>query len=134
MISRSSSPMRPGWESFSNIQVVVSHKGTKKDTKALVFPWCLRLSLWALCETVLAALIPQRSHVNREAVLHIRLRQSIVSFVQLLNRNHFDIGSDVVFAAKVQHLLCFANAPDPRPRQPVAPPNPRTPRHVYCLR
>src|ERR1051326_5380217 len=52
----------------------------------------------------------QRSHVNHEPILHIILQQTIVSFVDVLNANQFDIGRHVVFAAKVQHLLRLTNA------------------------
>src|SRR5271169_1361064 len=47
----------------------------------------------------------QRSHIDREAVLHIGLKQSLESFVDLLDRDHFDIRSDVVVSAEIQHLL-----------------------------
>src|SRR6185369_4539902 len=54
----------------------------------------------------------ERRHIDREPVLHIRLRQSLVSFVDLLNRNNFDVRGDVVFAAEVEHLLRLAQAAD----------------------
>ena len=38
----------------------------------------------------------ERSHIDREAVLHIGLEQSLVGFVDLLDRDDFDIGGDVV--------------------------------------
>src|SRR5437879_2947729 len=63
----------------------------------------------------------QRSHVNREAVLHVRLQQSLVGFVDLLNRNHFDIGGDVVLATKIEHLLGLSDSANGRSRQPSAP-------------
>ena len=50
-------------------------------------------------------LMSEGSHVDGEPVLHIRLHQSLVGLVDLLDGNHFDIGSDVVRAAKVEHLL-----------------------------
>src|SRR2546430_4016251 len=54
----------------------------------------------------------ERSHVDRETVLHIGLEQSLVGFVDFLNRNDFDIGGDVMLAAKVEHLLGFGDATD----------------------
>src|SRR6187431_501796 len=60
----------------------------------------------------------QRRHINRKTVLHIRLQQSLVGFVGLLNRNDFDVGGDVVFAAKVEHLLRFGDAANGRSGQP----------------
>jgi hypothetical protein len=46
----------------------------------------------------------------REAVLHIGVEQLLVSFVDLLDGDDFDIGGDVVRTAEVQHLLCFRDA------------------------
>src|SRR6266487_3312027 len=56
----------------------------------------------------------QRSHVDREAVLHIRLKQSLVRFVDLLNGNDFDVGGDVVFAAEIKHLLRLCDSANGR--------------------
>src|SRR6266542_2965494 len=39
----------------------------------------------------------QRLHVDGETVLHIGLEQPLVGFVDLLNRNDFNIGGDAVF-------------------------------------
>ena len=55
------------------------------------------------------------SHVDGEAVLHIGLEQPLVGFVDLLDRDDLDIGSDVLRAAKVEHLLGFGDAADGRP-------------------
>src|SRR6266542_3866865 len=44
----------------------------------------------------------QRLHVDGETVLHIGLEQPLVGFVDLLNRNDFNIGGDVVFAANIE--------------------------------
>src|SRR6266513_2732377 len=44
----------------------------------------------------------QRSHVDREPIFHIGFKQSLVSFVDLLNWDYFDIRGDVVFAAKIE--------------------------------
>jgi hypothetical protein len=54
----------------------------------------------------------QRRHVDREAILHIGLEQSVVSFVDLLNRDHFNVSGDPMLAAKVEHLLRLANSAD----------------------
>jgi hypothetical protein len=54
----------------------------------------------------------QRSHIDGEAVLHISLEQSLVSFVDLLDRDDFDIGGDVVLPAEVEHLLGFDDTAD----------------------
>src|SRR6266513_2235396 len=63
----------------------------------------------------------QRSHVDRKAVLHVRLQQSLVGFVDLLNRNDFDLGGDVVFAAEIEHLLGFRNAANTGPGKTATP-------------
>src|SRR5207249_487721 len=53
--------------------------------------------------------------------LHIGLEQPLVGFVDLLNRNDFHIGVDVVFAAKVEHLLCFGDAANHRAGETASP-------------
>src|SRR6266566_2143843 len=63
----------------------------------------------------------QRRHVDREAVLHIRLQQSFVGFVDLLNGNHFDVGRDVVFAAKIEHLLGLGDSTNGGPGKTASP-------------
>src|SRR5438132_2341189 len=52
----------------------------------------------------------KRNHIDGEAVLHIGLEQSFVGFVDLPDGDDFDIGSDVVLAAEVEHLLGFGDA------------------------
>ena len=54
----------------------------------------------------------ERSHIDGEAVLHIGLDQSVVGFVDLLDGDEFDIGSDVVRPAKVEHLLGLRDTAD----------------------
>ena len=46
----------------------------------------------------------QRSHIDREAVLHIGLEQSLVGFVDFLDGDDFDIGGDVISPTEVEHL------------------------------
>src|SRR5882762_9796412 len=58
------------------------------------------------------AVLLKRSHVDDEAVLHVALEQAIVRFVDLLNLDELDIGSDSVLGAEVQHLLGLPNAAD----------------------
>src|SRR5580698_1081516 len=55
----------------------------------------------------LMLLLAQRSHVDREAVLHIRLHQPLVGLIHLLNRNHLNVRGNVVVSAEIQHLLCL---------------------------
>ena len=56
----------------------------------------------------------QRSHIDGEAILHVGLEQPLVGFIDLLDGNDFDIGSDVVCAAKVEHLLGLGDTADRR--------------------
>src|SRR5205823_4501605 len=62
----------------------------------------------------------KRSHVDRKPVLHIGLEQSLIGFVDFLDGDDFDIGGDVIFAAKVEHLLRFGDAADGRAGQTVS--------------
>src|SRR5205807_7311513 len=61
----------------------------------------------------------ERSHVDRETVLHVGLQQSLVSFVDLLDGDNFNISGDVMLAAKIEHLLGFGDAADHRPGKTV---------------
>src|SRR5438034_5276557 len=63
----------------------------------------------------------KRCHVDREPVLHIGLEQSLVRFVHFLDRDNFDIGGDVMFATKVEHLLGFGDAADHRAGETATP-------------
>src|SRR6266853_2171352 len=63
----------------------------------------------------------QRSHVDREPILHIGFKQSLVSFVHFLNWDHFDIGGDVVCAAKIEHLLRLGDSPNRGPGETASP-------------
>ena len=60
------------------------------------------------------------SHIDRESILHIGLKQSLVGFVDLLDGNDFDVGGNAVFAAEVEHLLGFREAADGRTREASA--------------
>src|ERR1700760_3602875 len=56
----------------------------------------------------------ERRHVDGEAVFHIRFQQSLISFVDLLDRDDFNVGGDVVLAAEVEHLLRLRDAANQR--------------------
>ena len=56
----------------------------------------------------------QGCHINHEAVFHVALDQAFVGFVDFLDGNEFDVAGDVVFTAKIEHLLGFANAANQR--------------------
>src|SRR5207249_6772927 len=65
----------------------------------------------------------ERSHVDGKPVLHVGLEQSLVGFVDFLDRDDFDIGSNVVSAAKVEHLLSFGDAANHRTGETAPPAN-----------
>src|SRR5258708_1502179 len=54
----------------------------------------------------------QRTHVDDEAVFHILLQQALVSFIDFLDGDDFDVRSNVVLTAIVEHLLSFNHAAD----------------------
>jgi hypothetical protein len=58
----------------------------------------------------------ERSHINGESILYISSGESVVGLVDLLDGDDFYVGCDVMFAAKVEHLLGFCNTPDQRAR------------------
>src|ERR1700693_1197585 len=62
----------------------------------------------------------ERSHVDGEAVLHIGLEKSLISFVDLRDRDDFDIGGNVVPCAEIEHLLGFGYPADRRTREAAA--------------
>ena len=71
-------------------------------------------------DKILLSLRFQRRHVDGEAVLHVGLEQSLVGFVDLLDRDDFDVGGDVVLAAEVEHLLGLRDAADGRAGEAAA--------------
>lgn len=56
----------------------------------------------------------QRADVDHEAILDVLLQHALKSFVDLLDRDHFDVGRDLVLAAVVKHLLRLGHAADHR--------------------
>jgi hypothetical protein len=54
----------------------------------------------------------KRRHIDNEAVLHVPFEKAFVSLVDLLNFDQFDIGSDAVIGAEIEHLLSFLDAAD----------------------
>src|SRR5258708_27068486 len=62
----------------------------------------------------------ERSHVDGEAVLYIRLEQSLISFVDLLDGDDLDISGYVVMPAEVEHLLGFSDTANGRPGEAAA--------------
>ena len=56
--------------------------------------------------------VPQRSHIDDKAILHIAFEQSLISFVDLLDGDHLDIAGDPVLPAVVEHFLRLGNTAD----------------------
>ena len=56
----------------------------------------------------------QTRAIDDETVLHIALQHSLVSLVDCIGADHFDIRDDAVLGAKIEHLLCFRNPADHR--------------------
>src|SRR5664279_5534340 len=52
----------------------------------------------------------QRRRIDHEAVFHVVLEHPRVRLVDLLNRDHLDVGDDTVLSTEIEHLLRF---PDP---------------------
>src|ERR1700730_8614861 len=66
-------------------------------------------------------LLFDRRDINHKAVLYIALRQPFIGLVNILNLYQFNVGSDAVVGAEIQHLLSFANTSDGRTSQTVSP-------------
>gem|GEM_PF-7132753 len=58
----------------------------------------------------------ERRHINRKAIPYIGLEHSLVSLVDLLDGNDFNIRSNVTFGTKVEHFLRFGKTTDGRTR------------------
>src|SRR5260221_634433 len=70
----------------------------------------------------------ERCHVDHEAILYVALEQALVSLVDVLNRDGFDLGSDPTLTAEIEHFLGFSDAADGAARK--APRNPRNARFL----
>src|SRR5881398_3595006 len=99
----------------------VAHPGLLQS--AFRFSLNSQLSTSRLLPPYCSSLRFKRGHVDREAVLHVGLEQSFVSFVDLLDGNDFDVGSNVVGAAKIEHLLRFGDAANHRAGETTPPAN-----------
>lgn len=54
----------------------------------------------------------ERRHVDEETVLHVGLQDTFMGLFDLLDRNEFHIGGNVVTPAEFEHLLGFSDAAD----------------------
>src|SRR4029077_11965331 len=64
--------------------------------------------------------LSQRRQIDHESKAYVALEDSLVGFVHVLNRNHFNIGLNPVRGAEVEHLLGFSDATDHRPGDAAA--------------
>ena len=62
----------------------------------------------------------QRCHINHKAVFHITFQHAFVRFIDILNLNHFDICSDTMLAAEIEHFLGLGDAADERAGEAAA--------------
>ena len=62
----------------------------------------------------------QRCHINHKAVFHITFQHAFIRFINILNLNHFDIGSDAMLATEIKHFLGFGDAADERAGEAAA--------------
>jgi len=53
-----------------------------------------------------------RAHIDDVAKLHFAVQNLAVGFINLVNRDHFDLRVDVFRDGVIEHLLCFGNASD----------------------
>src|SRR5438477_6671306 len=104
---------------FPSLRFCISE--TSDFSAALISDFGLCSQLSTINYQLFCLLRFQRSHVDGKPVLHIGLEQSFVGFVDLLDRNDLDIGGDVIFAAKVEHLLGFGDAANHRAGETASP-------------
>ena len=58
--------------------------------------------------------VGERGAIDHEAVLDVALEHALVGCVDLLDRDHLDVGDDAVLGAEVEHLLGLRDAADER--------------------
>ncbi len=62
----------------------------------------------------------QRCHINHKAVFHIAFQQPFIRLIDILNLDHFDIGSDAVLATEIEHFLGLGDTADERAGEAAA--------------
>ena len=65
----------------------------------------------------------KRGNVSDEAVFDVTSLHAVISFVNRLCRDHFDVGHNAFFGAEIVHFLRFSNAADQRAGNRTAPEN-----------
>src|SRR5437899_8396527 len=56
-------------------------------------------------------------HLDDKAIPHIAVERPLIRLIDLLDRDHLDIGGDMAFRAVIEHLLRLAYTTDARARQ-----------------
>jgi hypothetical protein len=54
----------------------------------------------------------ERRDIDHKPVFHLAFDRALVSLADLLDRNHFHVGCDVMLSTVVQHLLSFRDTAD----------------------
>src|SRR5262249_20906064 len=62
----------------------------------------------------------ERSHVYDKAIFHVALQQALVGGVDLLHWDKFDVRSDALLSAEIEHFLSFPDTANDGPGKPAA--------------
>ena len=77
-----------------------------------------RTSLWTTqraqtpARRHLALFVLERCDIDHKPVFHLAFDRALVGLADLLDRNHFHVGCDVMLSTVVQHLLSFRDTAD----------------------
>src|SRR5207342_2213897 len=58
---------------------------------------------------------PKRGAVDYESIFDVAAQHAVVGRVDVLDRNHLDLGHDAALGTEIEHLLGFSEAADQRP-------------------
>ena len=73
----------------------------------------------------LCLFLPEASHVDHEPIFDVTLQHPLVSFVDVLHRDHLDLARDSAARTEIEHLVRLGDSPDQRPGIPAVS-NPRS--------
>ena len=65
-------------------------------------------------------MLMQGAHVDHEPILHITFQHALVGSIDVIHRDYFNVGDDLVLRAEIQHFLSFPDAADKGTRQLTA--------------
>ena len=60
--------------------------------------------------------LPETRHINDESVFHIAFQHSLIGSIDVIDGDHLNVRNDVMFGAKIQHVLSFTDPADERTR------------------